>query len=182
MGYVYAMNAATGKLVRKTAVGKHNRHDDDSLQALDHVSTLKAPYTFVPGTLGGVLINMALAGNSVYVVTCDLSFTSTTLNQVLPTNAGAESGEVEALDLVTGAVEWDTKVADLPLGAAAVSNDLVFTTLSHGVLIALNRNTGAIASRVELPTTANSSIAIAGNTVLVPAGGLQWGHWAGFRS
>lgn len=41
----------------------------------------------------------------------------------------------------------------------------------HGVLIALNRDTGKIVFRRQLPTSANSPIAIAGNTVLVPAGG-----------
>jgi len=64
-----------------------------------------------------------------------------------------------------------TKVPKLPLGAATVSNDLVFTTLFNGVLIALNRNTGAIAYQHTLPTSANAPIAIAGNTVIVPAGG-----------
>ena len=59
----------------------------------------------------------------------------------------------------------------LPLGAATVSNDLVFTTLYNGVLIALNRSTGAIVYRHQLPTSTNSPIAIAGNTVIVPAGG-----------
>jgi hypothetical protein len=46
---------------------------------------------------------------------------------------------VEALNLTTGKVEWDTKVASPPLGAATVSNDLVFTTLVNGTLLALNR-------------------------------------------
>jgi alcohol dehydrogenase (cytochrome c) len=59
----------------------------------------------------------------------------------------------------------------MPLGAATVSNDLVFTTLYNGVLIALNRATGAIVYRHRLPTSANSPIAIAGNAILVPAGG-----------
>ena len=171
MGIVYEMNAATGKLLWKTPVGAHNGHDDDSLQALEGKSTLKAPFTILPGSLGGVLTNLALAGNSLYVVTCDLPTTSTSLNQVLPTEAGSLSGEVEALNLATGTVEWGTKVADLPLGAATVSNDLVFTTLYEGVLIALNRNTGAIVYRQQLPTSVNSPIAIAGNTVIVPAGG-----------
>ncbi len=85
--------------------------------------------------------------------------------------AGPATGEVEALSLATGKVEWDTKVPDLPVGAATVSNDLVFTTLYHGVLIALNRSTGAIVFRRQLPTSANAPIAIAGNTVIVPAGG-----------
>ena len=172
MGYVYEMNAATGKLIWKTPVGAHNGHDDDSLLALEHKSTLKVPYTFVPGSAGGILTNMALAGNTVYVVTCDLALTVTKLTQVFGSGAhGLATGEVEALDLASGKVEWDTKVPNLPLGAATVSNDLVFTTLYGGVLIALDRKTGAIVYRRRLPTSTNSPIAVAGNTVLVPAGG-----------
>ncbi|HXW80106.1 MAG TPA: hypothetical protein VEJ84_11450, partial [Acidimicrobiales bacterium] len=57
------------------------------------------------------------------------------------------------------------------LGAATVSNDLVFTTLYNGVLIAFNRSTGAVVYRHQLPTSANAPIAVFGNTVLVPAGG-----------
>ena len=79
----------------------------------------------------------------------------------------------EALDLATGKVEWDTKVDDLPLGAATVSNDLVFTTLAKGTLIALSRSTGAIVFRQRLPASTNAPIAIAGNTVLVPASALH---------
>jgi outer membrane protein assembly factor BamB len=115
---------------------------------------------------------MALAGNTVYVVTCDLAVTVTKLNQVFGSSTdGPATGEVEALNLGTGKVEWHTNVPDLPLGASTVSNDLVFTTLYGGVLIALNRNTGAIVYRRQLPTSTNSPIAIAGNTVLVSAGG-----------
>ncbi len=86
---------------------------------------------------------------------------------------------MEALNLATGKVEWDTKVADLPVGAATVSNNLVFTTLYHGVLIALNRSTGAIVVRRQLPTSANAPIAVAGNTVIVPAGGPMTGKSSG---
>jgi outer membrane protein assembly factor BamB len=174
MGYVYVMNAESGKLIWKTPVGEHNDHDNDSLDALEHRSTIKAPLTILPGSLGGVLTNMALDGDTIYLATNDLALTYTTLNSALPTKGVAhevDAGEVEALNLATGKVEWDTKVADLPLGAVTVSNDLVFTTLYHGVLIALNRSTGAIVFRHRLPTSTNSPIAIAGDTVLVPTGG-----------
>jgi len=58
-----------------------------------------------------------------------------------------------------------------PLGAATVSNDLVFTTLaSPGTLIALDRGTGQIVYRNPLPAITKAPIAIAGNTVLVPVG------------
>ena len=78
---------------------------------------------------------------------------------------------MEALSLATGKVEWDRKVPQLPLGAVTVSHDLIFTTLYDGVLIALNRRTGALVYRRHLPASTNSPIAIAGNTVIVPAGG-----------
>jgi alcohol dehydrogenase (cytochrome c) len=142
--------------------------------ALSHHLTVKFPYTILPGSLGGVLSNMAVAGGSVYVATNDVAvtFTSSTVvdgNKV----SGSETGEVEALSLATGKVEWDTKVPSMPLGAATVSNDLVFTTLYDGALIALNRATGAIVYRHQLPASTNSPIAVFGNTVLVPAGGPQ---------
>jgi alcohol dehydrogenase (cytochrome c) len=173
MGYVYVMNAATGRLIWKTPVGEHNGHDTDSLEALKHSITLKAPYTILPGAFGGVLTNLALAGKTVYVVTVNVALTYTSLTQPAPTKAaGPAGGEVEALDLATGKVEWHTNVASLPLGAATVSNDLIFTTLLNGTLLALNRHTGAIAYQRKLPTSTNSPIAVAGHTVLVPAGGV----------
>ncbi|MBV9803551.1 MAG: PQQ-binding-like beta-propeller repeat protein [Solirubrobacterales bacterium] len=172
MGYVYEMNAATGKLIWKAPVGAHNGHDNDSLEALEHQSKLKGPFTILPGPLGGVLTNLAVAGDTVYVATLDLPLTYTDLNTPSPTKGGGSaSGEVEALSLATGKVQWDTKFSQLPLGAVTVSHDLVFTTLYNGSLIALNRRTGAVVYRRQLPTSANSPIAIAGRTVIVPAGG-----------
>jgi len=173
MGYVYAFNASTGALLWKTPVGVHNGHDDDSALLLSHQLTIKLPYTFEPGPIGGVLTEMAMADGSVYVVTNDVPVTAKTLASVNGgSSAGvAATGEVEALNLATGKVEWDTKVPTLPLGAATVSNDLVLTTLYNGELLALNRSTGAIVYQRKLPTSTNSPIAVAGNAVLVPAGG-----------
>lgn len=129
MGYVYAMNAETGALIWKTPVGAHDGHDNDSLQTLEHRSKLKAPYTYLPGAVEGILTNMALAGNSIYVVTDDFPFQAKSLSTVLGLPAGSEAGEIEALSLSTGKVEGDTKVSDLPLSAATVSGDLLSTTL-----------------------------------------------------
>ena len=173
MGIVYAMNASTGALLWKRPVGVHNGTDNDSLLLLEHKLTIKLPYTFEPGAYGGVLTNMALAGDTVYVATIDLPLAAKTLGSVDGGSAAGQppTGEIEALNLATGTVEWDTKVDTFPLGATTVSNDLVFTTLFTGTLIALNRATGAVVYRHTLPTTTNAPIAIAGNTVLVPAGG-----------
>jgi hypothetical protein len=67
-------------------VGEHNGHDNDSLEALEHKITLSVPYTIAPGSIGGVLTDLAVAGNSVYVTTLDLPLTYTT---------GGLAGEVE---------------------------------------------------------------------------------------
>ncbi len=175
MGFVYAMNARTGALLWKSPVGEHNGHDNDSLGLLEHEVKLRVPFTFVPGSFGGILSNMAVAGNSVYVATIDLPLRFAKLDQA-DGSAGKKvslGGEIEALDLTTGKVEWDTKVAQLPLGATTVDNDLVFTTLYDGELIALDRSTGAIVYRVKLPDYTNAAIAIAGSTIVVPAGATQ---------
>jgi len=175
MGYVYAMDARSGSLLWKTSVGEHNGHDEESVLALEHMSDLRTPFTLLPGAYGGVLANMALAGTTLYVVVCNQPYTITNLDQVVglsvESNSNHPAGEVEALDVATGKVEWDTKVPELPLGAATVSNDLLFTTLYNGVLVALNRNTGAIVYSHRLPTSTNAPIAVAGDTVLIPAGG-----------
>ena len=116
---------------------------------------------------------MALADGSIYVATVNVPLTYTSLNSPAPTKAaGRARGEVEALSLASGKVEWTTKLKSLPLGAATVSNDLVFTTLFNRTLLALDRDTGRIVYQRKLPTTANSPIAIVGDTVLVPAGGI----------
>jgi len=133
------------------------------------------PYTVEPGPLGGVLTNMAMADGSVDLATIDVPVTYTKVSAVNG-NQGtgvAPTGEIEALNVNTGKVEWDIKVPTLPLGAATVSNDLVFTTLYNGELVALNRSTGAIVYQRKLPTSTNSPIAVAGNAVLVPAGGPE---------
>ena len=173
MGDVYAFNAATGALLWRTPVGVHDGTGNDSLLLLEHKLTIKLPYTYEPGPLGGVLTDMASADGSVYVATVDLPFTFTSLSSVngSASPSAKPSGEIEALNLNTGKVEWDTKVASLPLGAVTVSDDLIFTTLVSGELVALNRSTGAIVREQRLPAATNSPIAVTSNAVLVPAGG-----------
>jgi alcohol dehydrogenase (cytochrome c) len=178
MGIVYEMNASTGALQWKTPVGTHNGHDDDSLKALDG-KKLKVPFTYLPGALGGILTNMAVAGNTVYVATCNIPFRFTKTMQVNGVPGKKISGDIEALNLATGKVEWTTAVGSFPLGAATVSNNVVLTTLLSGELLALNSSTGAVVFRDQLPRSTNSPIAVAGNTVIVPVGGPKYGKGSG---
>ena len=67
-------------------------------------------------------------------------------------------------------MKWDTRLPTLAIGATTVSHNLVFTTLYNGVLVAIDRMTGAIVNRTMLPASTNAPIAIAGDTLIVPAG------------
>ena len=51
MGYVYAMNATTGKLDWKTPVGKHNGHDHDGRAGVASQAPRQDPVQVVPGFL-----------------------------------------------------------------------------------------------------------------------------------
>jgi len=176
MGYVYEMNATTGKLIWDTPVGEQNGTEGDSLKLLEHqITTIKLPYTIAPGSLGGVLTNLAFADGTVYAATLNVPLAYTSTSQPTasskPSSTPSDSGEVEALSVTTGKVLWATKLKSVPLGAATVSNDLLITT-TYKDLVALNRRTGAIVYQSKLPATSNAPLAIAGSTIVLPAGGI----------
>lgn len=180
LGVVYEMNAATGKLLWKTPVGVHNGTDYAGLHALQGKGTVKLPFTYEPGAFGGVLTNMAVSANTVYAATINLPFKFTMGSQVNGVPVGkAQSGEVQALNVTTGKVEWTDHLKGLPDGATTVSNNVVFTTLFDGELVALNSSTGAVVSTLQLPRPTNSPIAVAGNTIIVALGAPTVGSHKG---
>jgi alcohol dehydrogenase (cytochrome c) len=173
MGIVYAMNATTGKLDWKTPVGLHNGHDNDSVLAAEHKLHVKVPYKWCPGFYGGVETQMAMAGGDVYVTANNLCATevnakTASVAQKVPSFTKG-TGNFEELDLTTGKVLWNTKLPSSPYGAATVTNDLVFTTLFNGKLIALNRSTGQIVWQQQLTADTNSPVAIDGDNLVTAA-------------
>ena len=170
MGYVYAMNADTGKLVWKTKVGVHNGHDQDGTLALQHRLRLSYPLNVEPGIVGGVETNMAVADGVVYVPVADLpSQWKSRTTGLGSANFGQGTGELLALDLASGHVLWDTKLAQMPDGDATVANDLVFTTTFDGYLIALKRSNGSVVWTQKLPAFTNAPVAIVGDTLVTAA-------------
>jgi len=171
MGYVYVINANTGKLLWKKPVGKHNGHDNDGVLALQHKFHPKLPYVYYPGIYGGVETNMALADGVIYVPVTNLFAKFTSRTQKLATSGpfAKGTGEMVALSLSTGKVLWDRKLPHTPYGDATVTNDLVFTTMLNGKVIALSRKTGAIVWQEQLPAGTNSSVSVDGKTLITVA-------------
>ena len=147
MGYVYAMNASTGALLWKTPVGAHDgprqrfraaARAQDHHQGALHVRARVVRRRAHQHGRGGRLGVPGHDRPAAHRLDAAIRRRRRCAQWCRP------AGEIEALSLATGKVEWDTKVPNLPLGAATVSNDLVFTTLYNGELLALNRSTGAI--------------------------------------
>ena len=87
MGYVYEMNADHRQADLEDAGGRAQRPRQRLAPGARAHSTLKVPFTILPGSFGGVLTDLAVAGNSVYVATIDLPLTYTTLNLPVATKA-----------------------------------------------------------------------------------------------
>jgi glucose dehydrogenase len=168
-GIVIAVDRASGKLLWKTPVGKHNGHDNDGLYAMRRqYSKLKLPATVYPGVLGGVIAPMATDGKSVFVSVVDspVKLTSQTGSQ---SGAGG-SGEMVSVDLDTGKIKWVRYFPSPAFGAMTVVNDLVFSPTFDGRLVALDTASGGVVWRAGLPAGTNTGVTISGDTVIAPAG------------
>jgi outer membrane protein assembly factor BamB len=179
LGDVIAVDANTGAQVWKTAVGQHNGHDDDGARQLDGTLVLPTPpFQVLPGPYGGIETNLAVSGGKVYAAVVDLPAlvnTPADLNlSVGNVNFPTGKGELVRLDLATGAVDWSIPLDSMPFGAATISNDLVFTTLYDGRVVAYSTTDGSQVWSATLPAGTNSPLAIAGDR-LVTAAGLPQG-------
>jgi outer membrane protein assembly factor BamB len=175
LGYVIAVDPESGEEIWKTAVGRHNGHDEDSQKQLDGTLELpETPFQILPGPYGGVETNLAVHDGKVYAAVVNLPGhfkTPKDLNRPVAEVDFAEgTGEIVRLDLATGQIDWSVDVDTLPLGAVTISNDLLFTTLFDGRVVAYSLDDGSEAWSAQLPAGTNSPLAIAGDTLVTAAG------------
>jgi outer membrane protein assembly factor BamB len=169
-GYVYAIDAGSGAIVWKTSVGRHNGHDHDNELALkgEYNKMPKLPITVLPGALGGVETQMALADGVVYAPIVNIPVvykTQEKLSLEIPKGTGA----MVALNVADGSLKWQRDLPQPAYGAATVSNDLVFTTTFEGKVIAINRDSGSIVWEKQLPAGTNATVAVVGDTLITAA-------------
>ena len=168
------MNARPGRCCGRPRSASTTATTTTRLLALSHKLTIKLPYTFEPGPLGGVLSNLAVAGGSVYVATIDLPVTATSRDSVDGDKAaGPAPGRWRRSASPPARSNGTPRSRRCRSARPPSPTTWSSPTLYNGVLIALNRATGAIVYRHQLPTSANAPIAVFGNTVLVPAGGPE---------
>jgi outer membrane protein assembly factor BamB len=167
MGFVYAFDADSGRMLWRRSVGIHNGHDDDSVRAMHgDYSNLGYGRRIYPGDQGGVETQMASDGRTVYVPVNNLY--AAYYGQTLPRmqNLLKGTGELVAIDIASGRVRWDHKLPSGEYGGATVTNDLVLTTTYDGTVWALDRRTGKLVWRAALPAGSISPLTVSGDRLL----------------
>jgi len=179
-GIVIGLNESTGKLEWKTPVGVHNNDTNSGLQTENlKPSDKSAPFGKVqtpePSELGGVESQLATNGSTTFAAVNDLALpifdqgsgaagkaASAKLFALIPKG----KGEMVALNNATGKIEWDDKLPSSAYGAAAVTNNVVFTTTFDGYMYAFNTATGAVLMKSKLPAGTNAPVTIDGDYVI----------------
>ena len=166
-GYVAAVDRVSGVEIWKIGVGVHK---NDNLQVIPEGESVEV----YPGILGGVESPMAFKDGVLYVAAWNFptSYTSTAFEFV--TDAGGYSAattNLVAIDGATGAVLWDTF---LEVGVAGsgptISGDVLFVGALDGRVLAFNLADGSQIWESQTSAGINAPFAIAGDTLLVPAG------------
>jgi alcohol dehydrogenase (cytochrome c) len=182
-GILIELNAQTGKLLWRLPVGRHSGHDNDGLRLENATPTshinLPAKFCLEPGPFGGIESQLASNGTTTFAAVNNLPVLMTKAKGYDEPGATFErainegTGEMVAVNQDTGKVEWDDKLPSSPYGAAAVTNDVVFTTTFHGDLYALDTATGAVLRTIKLPFRTNAPVTIDGDYVITAASVLS---------
>jgi outer membrane protein assembly factor BamB len=168
-GFVIAFDRETGKPVWQRAVGEHNGHDKDNLYAMrGEYSKLALGVPIYPGAAGGVIAPMSTDGFSLFVAVVNNPMVYNT--QAIRKEPGPYGGELLALDIATGAINWKYKLPELPFGSTTVVNDLVFTTTFDGKIYGFDASSGRLAWEAQLPNGTNAGVMADGDTLIAGAG------------
>jgi len=177
-GIVIELSAQTGKLLWKLPVGVHSGHDNDGLITENATPTsaipLPARFELEPGVFGGVESQLATNGSTTFAAVNNLAVPMsvkgvTESSAAFLASIGKATGEMVAVDQDTGKIVWDDKLPATPYGAAAVTNDIVFTTTYNGDLYAFNAATGVILLKRPLSAGTNAPVTIVGDYIITAA-------------
>ncbi len=177
-GILIELNAQTGKLVWKLPVGVHRGPADAGLLT-EHATpssqvALPARFELEPGVFGGVESQLASNGTTTFAAVNDLAVPMTEKgaaesSQAFQASLSKAAGEMIAVSQDSGKIAWDDRLPATPYGAAAVTNNVVFTTTYNGHLYAFNAATGAILLDKPLSAGSNAPVAIDGDYLITGA-------------
>jgi alcohol dehydrogenase (cytochrome c) len=162
MGKVFAWNAASGKALWTTPVGKHV--NDTGLLP-------KKQVPICPGDFGGIETPMAQTGGTLFVPWLNLCAVGSATSETVPAaNFGTATGGLTALDATSGKVKWTRKLPHANFGAATVANDVVFTSDFTGKIYAYSTDIGKLLWTAQAPAGINAFPAVTQKMLIVGAG------------
>lgn len=167
VGFVIAVDRASGDVVWRRSVGRHNGHDDDGLKAM-RGRKIKTGVKILPGILGGVISPMASDGKRVFAAV--VNNPATLVDGAQLRGSPDMDGELVALDVATGKRAWRVKLPAVSFGATTVANDVVFVTTMDGRVLAYAASTGKRLWEQPLGAGTNAGVVVEGDTVVAPAG------------
>lgn len=168
-GIAVALDRETGELLWRRPLGIHNGRDNDGLLAMRReYDRLKLPAVFYPGLYGGVFGSISLRGSTAYVAVNNGPVRVTSQEVLEP--VGSYRGELIALDVGSGRIEWARDLPAPVLGSTTVTNDLVLVSSLDGVTFALQAESGEEVWRTKLPGHTEGGMTIAGDVLLARTG------------
>lgn len=177
-GNVVAVHRDTGEVIWKTPVGKHQ--NDTPGQPLPEDGSTVEVY---PGSLGGVETPMAFANGVVFAAYLDYPQYQTATGMDDAASVGYDQGQggLVAIDAASGSILWDVKMDTLPVAAATVANDLVFSAGIDGILSAHLTGTGEQVWTFQAENGFNAPPAVAGDWLFIGAGAprIEFSHAPG---
>jgi glucose dehydrogenase/cytochrome c5 len=181
-GIAFGLSAKTGKPLWKTPLGKRTSKLVDEANVLaengeyDKLNKLKEEENWIfPGIWGGVETQFAVAGGTMFLANNNLGIKYGKKEPGIEIESIEQGyGEMVAIDIETGKVEWTHKFEHSPYGGASVTNNLVFTTTLDGIVWALNTETGKVEWQSKLPAGTNAPVAI-NEDMVITAGSYPQG-------
>jgi outer membrane protein assembly factor BamB len=139
----------------------------------DDLTSFEGELEILPGAAGGLVTPIAVADGVIYlsVVNAPITYSGPEESSTgAATIFGSFNSQFVAIDAATGNILWEVELSGDSFGGATVVNDLVFTSMLKGLVIAMDRKTGETVWTYQVPGGINGWPAIAGNMILIPVG------------
>jgi outer membrane protein assembly factor BamB len=162
-GFVVAADQDSGQELWRTPVGQHN--ENEFLQELGADEEIE----LLPGFIGGVETPPAYANGVIYAPVLNVPFTTTGVEGTGDIFGG--TGELVALDAATGEQLWSVEIPTMVLGGVTIANDVAFTGGLDGLIRGFRVDDGTQVFSYQTAAGINTSFAISGDFLYVPAGG-----------
>ncbi|MGB3328474.1 MAG: PQQ-binding-like beta-propeller repeat protein [Thermomicrobiales bacterium] len=162
-GWIVAANSETGEEIWRIPVGEHN--ENEFLPELGADTEI----TLLPGFIGGTETPMAFANGVIFAPVLNVPYKTTGVSGTGDIFGGV--GELTAVEAATGKILWTTPIPTMVLGGATIANDVVFTGGLDGLIRGFKVDDGSEVFRFQTTAGINTSFAISGDYLYVPAGG-----------